>query len=107
MKRLIIILSVLAIAHTCNHAWGDEWDFDCKGDVLMCRELALEYMKRKAPDPPTQKWKYYTVGVEIFVSYLSNEELSRMGDLGWELIGVIPSVSGSTIYHFKRPKQEP
>ena len=95
MKRILIAVLILSMAGV---AWGDRRPEDRPPDVLIIN----------VPDAETPKtcWEYYTVGNQgVFVSFLSQEELKKMGNMEWELVSVAPihSMPGANVYYFKRP----
>ena len=64
-----------------------------------------EVVKIQESDNLSQKIKPKTCWEYYFVSFLSQEELKKMGNMEWELVSVAPiySMPGANVYYFKRP----
>lgn len=111
MKRILIAVLILSMAGV---AWGDRRPEDEPPDVLIIDvPYALPFygvfpdkILKKDAETPKTCWEYYTVGNQgVFVSFLSQEELKKMGNMEWELVSVAPihSMPGANVYYFKRP----
>jgi hypothetical protein len=48
------------------------------------------------------KWHY-----QVIETKLENQYLNTWGDMGWELVCVLPGTSGQKVLVFKQPKPEP
>ena len=47
------------------------------------------------------QWKY-----QVIENKLENQYLNAYGDLGWELVCILPGNSGQKVFVFKQPKSE-
>ena len=47
------------------------------------------------------KWQY-----QVIENLLENKYLDAYGDMGWELVCVLPGTSGKKTFVFKQPKPE-